>query len=356
MSGVEDRAERLVGLLAEPGLDALLVTDPVNLRYLTGFTGTNGLAVVGPGQRAFVTDFRYVDQAEQQVHGFERIRGKQDLLGEAAERLSGRVGFDDANVSVRTHARLRELAGEGVELVSAGGVVESLRSVKDAGELHAIREAAGLADDVYEHLCGQGLVGRTEREVAGELEAFMRERGAEGPSFPTIVAGGAHGALPHASPRLEPIEPDTLVIVDLGCLLEDYCSDCTRTFATGPLGEEAAGVYELVLSAQRAALEAVRAGVQGAAVDAVARGLIAEAGHGERFGHGLGHGVGLEIHEGPRVSPTSEDELAAGNVITVEPGVYVSGAFGVRIEDLVVVTDEGCEILSGFTKELVTVA
>ncbi|MGI8441273.1 MAG: M24 family metallopeptidase [Thermoleophilaceae bacterium] len=350
----QSRPDRLAALLAEPGLDGLLVSDPVNLRYLTGFTGTNGVAVVGPEQRAFITDFRYVDQAEQQVRGFERIRGKQDLLGEAAERLSGRIGFDDANVSVRTHARLRELVGEGVELVPAGGLVEGLRAVKDAGEIQAVREAAEMADDVYEHLVGQGLVGRTEREVAGELEAFMRERG-EGPSFPTIVAGGAHGALPHASPRLEPIEPGTLVIVDLGCLLDGYCSDCTRTFATGPLGDEAAGVYELVLAAQRAALEAVRAGVPGAAVDAVARELIAEAGHGERFGHGLGHGVGLEIHEGPRVSPTSEDELAAGNVVTVEPGVYVSGAFGVRIEDLVVVTDDGCEILGGFTKELVTV-
>jgi Xaa-Pro aminopeptidase len=351
----ENRADRLASLLGEPGLDGLLVSDPVNLRYLTGFTGTSGVAVVGLEQRAFITDFRYVDQAEQQVQGFERIRGKQDLLGDAAERLSGRIGFDDANVSVRTHARLQELVGEGVSLVPAGGLVETLRAVKDPDEIQAVREAAEMADDVYEHLCGQGLVGRTEREVAGELEAFMRERGAEGPSFPTIVAGGAHGALPHASPRLEPIESGTLVIVDLGCLLDGYCSDCTRTFATGPLEEEVAGVYELVLAAQRAALEAVRAGVPAAAVDAVARSLIADAGHGERFGHGLGHGVGLEIHESPRVSSTSDDELAAGNVVTVEPGVYVSGAFGVRIEDLVVVTDDGCEILSGFTKELVTV-
>jgi len=351
---MSDRAERLVGLLAEPGLDGLLVTDPFNLRYLTGFTGTNGLAVLGPEQRTFVTDFRYVDQAEQQVPDFERIQGRQDLLGDVAERLSGRVGFDDANVSVRTHRRLAELAGDAVELVPAGGLVESLRVVKDADELRAIREAAALADDVYEHLCGQGLVGRTERDVALELEGFMRERGAEGPSFPTIVAGGAHGALPHASPRFEPIPSGTLVIVDLGCLLNGYCSDCTRTFATGALDDEARAVYELVLEAQRAALRAVRAGAGGRDVDAVAREIIAAAGHGERFGHGLGHGVGLEIHEEPRLSPASNDRLAAGSVVTVEPGVYVSGSLGVRIEDLVAVTEEGCEILSGFTKELVT--
>ena len=267
-----------------------------------------------------------------------------------AELLAGRVGFDDADVSVRTHRRLEELAPDGVELVPAGGLVGSLRAVKDEEEVRSIREAAELADDVYEHLCAQGLVGRTERQVAHELEHAMRERGAEGPSFPTIVASGPHGALPHASPRPEPIPADTLTIVDLGCVLDGYASDCTRTFATGRPPEEAVAVYDLVLGAQQAALEAISAGRAGRDVDAVARELIDAAGHGERFGHGLGHGVGLEVHEGPRLSPTSDDVLAAGNVVTVEPGVYVSGAFGVRIEDLVVVTGEGCEVLSGFPR------
>jgi Xaa-Pro aminopeptidase len=349
------RADRLAALLPERGLDALLVTDPTNLRYLTGFTGTNGLAVIAPECRLFVTDFRYVDQAADQVPDFDRVRGTRDLLPDAAEHLSGRVGFDDAQVSVRTHSRLEDLAGAGVELIAAGGLVEELRAIKEPEELRSIREAAALADDVLEYLCGRGLVGRTERQVADDLERTMRERGAEGPSFPTIVAGGAHGALPHASPRSEPIGEGTLVIVDLGCRLDGYCSDCTRTFATGVLAEEAAALYELVLAAQRGALEAVRAGTAGHVVDAAARERITAAGHGERFGHGLGHGVGLEVHEGPRLSPTSEDVLATGNVVTVEPGVYVSGELGVRIEDLVAVTDGGCEILSGFTKELVTV-
>jgi Xaa-Pro aminopeptidase len=349
------RADRLAALLRERELDAVLVTDPTNLRYVTGFTGTNGLALVGAERRVFVTDFRYVDQSAAEVPDFDRLRGTRDLLPDVAEHLGGRVGFDDAHLSVRTHRRLEELAGEGVELVPAGGLVEGLRAVKDTDELRSIREAAALADDVYEHLCARGLVGRTEREVAHDLEHTMRERGAEGPSFPTIVAAGAHGALPHASPRLEPIEPGTLVIVDMGCVLDGYCSDCTRTFATGPLSELAAAVYDVVLEAQRAALEAVRPGVGGAGADAVARELITAAGHGERFGHGLGHGVGLEVHEGPRLSPTSDDELVAGNVVTVEPGVYVSGELGVRIEDLVAVTADGADVLSGFPKTLVTV-
>lgn len=350
------RPDRLAALLAERELDALLVTDPANLRYLTGFTGTSGLCLVGERERLFVTDFRYVDQARDQVEGFDRIQGREDLLVETAERLSGRVGFDDAQVTVRTHRRLNELLGGRAELVPVSGLVERLRAVKEAGELRSIREAAALTDDVLEHLCTRGLVGRSEREVAHDLEHEMRERGAEGASFPPIVAAAAHGALPHAGPRPERIPAGALVIVDLGCVLDGYCSDCTRTFATGPLEGEASAVYDLVLDAQQRALAAVRAGAGGRAVDAVAREAIAAAGHGERFGHGLGHGVGLEIHEQPRLSPRADGELAAGNVVTVEPGVYVSGSFGVRIEDLVAVTEDGCEVLSGFPKALVTLA
>jgi Xaa-Pro aminopeptidase len=211
-------------------------------------------------------------------------------------------------------------------------------------------------DGVYEHIAARGLVGRTEREVALDIEREARERGAEGLSFPSIVAGGGHGALPHAEPRDVRIEADTLVVVDTGCVLDGYCSDATRTFATGTLSGEARAVYDLVLEAQIASLGAVRAGVSGKAVDTVARDLIAAAGHGDRFGHGLGHGVGLEIHEAPRLSQSADDSpLVAGNVVTVEPGVYLPGKLGVRIEDLVVVTEDGSENLTGYTKELVTV-
>jgi Xaa-Pro aminopeptidase len=346
--------DHLLARLAERELDSLLVTNLVNVRYLSGFTGTNGLCLVGPELRLFFTDFRYVERARDEVADFDRERGKQDLLGDAAARLSGRVGFEDQHLTVRQYGRLQEIVPDGVELVPAGGLVEELRAVKDRGELRAIREAADLTDDIYEYLCSRGLVGRTEREVAVDLEREMRERGAEDPSFPSIVASGPHGALPHADPRPERIGSNTLVIVDLGCIMDGYCSDCTRTFATGELSDEAASVYELVLGAQQEALGAVRAGADCRGVDGVARERIAAAGYGEQFGHGLGHGVGLEVHEGPRLAQTAEGTLQAGNVVTVEPGVYVPGGFGVRIEDLVVVTDGGAEILSHFPKTLIT--
>ncbi|MBA3420400.1 MAG: aminopeptidase P family protein [Thermoleophilaceae bacterium] len=363
MSGADgasapSRADRLAQRLPERELDALLVSDLVNLRYLTGFTGTNGLALVGAdGERTFLTDFRYLDQAEAQVPAeFAQIRGKESLLEDVAPRLAGRVGFDDEHLTVKAHEQLGAAVGEGVALVAAGGLVEELRAVKEPSEIERIARAATIVDEALGALAEAGLAGRTERAVALSLERDLCERGAERESFPIIVAGGAHGALPHASPRDEPIPSGSLVIVDLGAIVEGYCSDCTRTFATGALDGEAAEVYALVLAAQERALQAVRAGAGVVEVDAVAREAIADGGHGERFGHGLGHGVGLEVHERPRLSPRGEGTLAAGNVVTVEPGVYMSGAFGVRIEDLVVVGEEGPEVLSGFPKALVTVA
>jgi Xaa-Pro aminopeptidase len=346
------RAERVVELLEERDLDCLLVTNLVNVRYLTGFTGTNAACIVGREERLFVTDFRYVEQAQEQVHGFELGKGERDLLGDLARRLSGRAGFDDAHMSVRAYRKLEETLPDGVELVEAAGLVERLRQVKDEDELRAIAAAAELADEVYGLLRERSVSGRSEREVARQLEQELRERGAE-PSFPAIVASGAHGALPHAVPREVPIETGALMIVDMGAQLDGYCSDCTRTFAMGAIDGRAAEVYELVRSTQEAALAAVRAGAGCAEVDAVARRLIEEAGFGERFGHGLGHGVGLEVHEGPRLTKTAEGELEAGNVVTVEPGIYLPGELGVRIEDLVAVSDDGADVLTSFPKELI---
>lgn len=350
------RADRLAALAAGRGLDALLVTGAVNVRWLTGFTGTSGLAAVGDGLRAFVTDFRYVEQAAAQATEFDRHRCERELADVLPALLDGRVriGFDDADLSVKAH---RDLAGRlpGAELVPAGGLAEELRAVKDPEEIAAIRAAAQLADAAFEATIADGLIGRAEADVARALEDEMRRRGAQRPSFDSIVAAGAHGALPHAVPRPAAIPAGSLVVIDWGAELDGYCSDCTRTVAAGEIGPEDAEVYELVRAAQSAALAAVAPGASGRAVDAVARDLIGAAGHGERFGHGLGHGVGLEVHEAPRLSKASEATLAPGNVVTVEPGVYLPGRLGVRIEDLVAVTADGHDVLSSLPKGLRTV-
>jgi Xaa-Pro aminopeptidase len=352
------RADRVVARFPEKEIDLLLVTELTNLRYLTGFTGTNGMAVLGADTRRFVTDFRYVERARHEVPDFDRERGPQDFITALEEGWPEgelRLGFEDDAVTVRQHQRLREVVPERIELVPAGGLIAAERAVKEPEEIDRIRAAAALADDIYVWLEDYRLVGRTEREVALALEHEMRVRGAEDPSFPSIIAAAENGALPHATPRDVPIPGNTLVTLDLGCRLSGYCSDCTRTWATGELPDDLAEIYELVRRAQAAALAAVRPGPTGKEVDAVAREIITEAGHGDHFGHGLGHGVGLEVHEAPRLSQQGNAELVAGNVVTVEPGVYVPGLSGVRIEDLVVVTEDGHEVLSGTPKALKTV-
>ncbi len=345
------RGERLEARLAERELDRLLVTDLTNVRYLTGFTGTNGACVCGPGVRLFLTDFRYTERAETEVQGWETVTITGDWLKGIAERLEGRVGFEDDQMSVRLLGKLKEKLSEGVEMVAAGGQVEELRRIKDEDELAAIAEASKLADEVWRWTLEQGLAGRREREVALAAEARIRELGGD-PSFPAIVAAGTNGALPHAEPGEREIDRGALVVFDMGARVDGYCSDGTRTFATGEPGEEAREVYEVVRVAQQASLDAIRVGAKGEDVDTAARRLIDDAGHGEHFGHALGHGVGLEVHEGPRLSQRSGDVLAAGEVVTVEPGIYLPGKFGVRIEDLVVVADDGLRNLSALPKGL----
>jgi Xaa-Pro aminopeptidase len=355
-----DRAERLLALLAGAEVDALLVSALVNVRYLTGYTGSNGLAVLGPKTRTFVTDFRYVEQAAAEVDSaYDRRQETVELMNALPAALpSGqvRLGFDDESLTVSRYAKLRELLPERIELVAAGGLVERLRAIKDAAEIERIRAASTLADAALTELLGSGLAGRSERELALALTAAMQTRGARGVSFDPIVAAGPHGALPHASPRDVEVERGQLVVIDWGAELDGYCSDCTRTVAVGEPEGRSREIYELVLSAQMTGLEAVRAGAGGRAVDAAARAVIEAAGHGEHFGHGLGHGVGLEVHEAPRLSRRSDDELVSGHVVTVEPGVYLPGELGVRIEDLLVVTDTGGEILTGLDKQLTVVS
>jgi Xaa-Pro aminopeptidase len=365
------RVVRLASELRALEVDRLLVSAPVNVRYLTGYTGSNGLALVAadggsnshPPHR-FFTDFRYATQSAEQVpDAFEREIAPAELLEAAARALgSGGIegeralGFDDASLTVKQHRRLRGLLAPGWRLVPCAGVVERLREVKDQQEIARIRAACELADTALRGALEAGIAGRTERALAIELELRMRRLGAQAPSFPSIVASGEHGSLPHAEPREVEIPRGVFVTIDWGAYLDGYCSDCTRTYATGPLGQEATAVYELVLRAQEAALGAVRTGVSGREVDGVARSIIEQAGHAEHFGHGVGHGVGMEVHETPRLSRTAGDEpLRAGNVVTVEPGVYLPDRLGVRIEDLALVTDTGHVRLTELPKELTTV-
>ena len=345
------RGDRLEALLAERELDRMLVTDLTNVRYLTGFTGTNGACICGPGVRLFLTDFRYTERAATEVEGWESLTIADDWLGGIAKHLTGKVGYEDDHMAVRLLAKLQAKLAEGVEAVAAGGLVERLRRVKDEGELAAIAAASELADEVWLWSVERGLGGRSERDVSRAAEARIRELGGD-PSFPAIVAAGPNGALPHAEPGEREIGRGELVVFDMGAKLDGYCSDGTRTYATGDPGEEGRAVYETVREAQAAALGAIAVGVTGEAVDAVARKVIEAAGHGDRFGHGLGHGVGLEVHEGPRLSLRSDDVLAPGEVVTVEPGIYLPGKLGVRIEDLVVVGEDGLRNLSGLPKDL----
>jgi Xaa-Pro aminopeptidase len=331
--------------------DAFLVTEPANVRYLSGFQSTNAALFVEDGRVRLFADFRYAE-AGRKVPGVEFVETQRNLLGELAELLSGRIAFE---ASALTYAGYETLAGGGLELVPTRRLVERLRAVKEEEELEAIRGAAAIADAAFARLAEERFVGRTERELAWRMEQLLHDEGAHGLSFPVVVAAGQTGATPHGKPGDRTIETGETVVVDAGAVLDGYCSDCTRTFATGELPEELDRAYRVCLEAQLAGLAAVRAGVSGVDADAAARNVIEEAGFGDAFGHGLGHGVGLVVHEEPALRRESTDVLEPANVVSVEPGIYLSGLGGIRIEDLVIVTDDGADVLTPFTKELVTV-
>ena len=341
------RLDRLRETIEEP----LLVSNGSNIRYLVGFSSSNAALLVEPDGASLFSDFRYAE-AGRAVEDAEFVEVKRNLFADLAERLSGRIGFE---ADATTYAQYETLAAGGLELVPKRGLVEALRAIKDEAELDAIRKAARITSEAYERLAEERFTGRTERELAWRLDNLFHELGAPGPAFETIVAGGPNGARPHSRPTDAVVEPGTTVVVDAGAQVDGYCADCTRTFATGPLPDQLAEAYAACLRGQQAGLDAARAGTTGVDADAAARSVIDEAGLGEEFGHGLGHGVGIDVHEAPRLSRESSDTLAAGNVVTVEPGIYLGGLGGIRIEDLVAVTDGEPEILTSFTKELVTV-
>ncbi len=328
------------------------MTTAVNVRYLIGFQSSNVALFVDKERTLLFTDFRYAEAART-LEGVEFVQSQRALLKTVAETLDGRVAFE---ATALTFDGWQTLNDAGLELVPRKGVVERLRAVKDEAELASIREAARITDQAYGALAEERFVGRTERDVAWRMEQIFHELGAHGSAFEIIVGSGPTGALPHGRPTDRVIEPNTTVVVDAGAVFRAYNSDCTRTFATGELPDDLAQAYEVCLRGQLAGLEAMRAGVSGAAADAAARRVIDDAGLGDRFGHGLGHGVGLLVHEAPTARPESEDVLEPGNVITCEPGIYLEGRGGVRIEDLVLITDGEPDVLSSYTKDLVTVS
>ena len=342
------RIDALRRAIEEP----LLVTNGVNVRYLVGFSSSNAALFVEPERVRLFSDFRYAETARA-VEGVEFVETKRSLIGALAELLEGTVGFEADAVS---YASWEVLRAGGLELVPRRGLVEALRAVKDESELEKIRRAGEITSEAYARFAEERFVGRTERELAWRLDELFHELGADAPAFETIVASGPNAAKPHARPTDRPMEAGDTVVIDAGAMVDGYNADCTRTFATGPLPDELKAGYEATLEGQLAGLEAVRAGVTGVDADAAARDRIEAAGLGEKFGHGLGHGVGLEVHEAPRLSRESTDTLATGNVVTVEPGVYLEGLGGIRIEDLVVVTDGEPEVLTSFGKDLITVS
>ena len=347
------RVCRVRRLLEDERLDAVLVADLLNIRYICGFTGTSGLLVVTADDALFLTDGRYTLQAREETRGC-RVEEARDLDGAAAAYLNGLgvafVGLQAGSVSAARWKRLQQFL-RGVSLVDLGNGVDALRAVKDPVELEALRRAAALAERCLEAVLPLVRPGVTEEEVARAFRIEAIRQGADGLAFEPIVAGGPRGALPHAKPGSRPFREGDLVVVDFGVRFQGYCSDETVTLVVGDPGPEARKVYDTVLRAQRAAMEALGPGVCLADVDRAARQVIEEAGYGDRFSHGTGHGVGLAVHEVPTVNARSRQVAERGMVVTVEPGVYLPGRFGIRLEDTVVVTDNGCERITGFPKE-----
>jgi len=341
------RIERLRESLEEP----LLVTNPTNILYLFGFKSSNAALLVGEDRARLFTDFRY-SEAARAVEGVEFEETKRALLSDLAGRLSGRIGFEADFVSFAGYETLR---GGSIEPVPRRGLVERLRAVKDDDELGAIKRACEITDRVFERLVEERFVGRSERDLSWTIEQLFHDEGAETVAFETIVASGPNSARPHGRATDRQISRGETVIVDTGCVVGGYASDYTRTFTTGFVEGPIKEAYALVLAAQQAGFDALRAGVRGIDADAAARRVVDGTAFAGMFGHGLGHGLGLEVHEAPRLSTESTDTLAAGNVVTVEPGIYLEGRAGIRIEDNVVVTDDGVRNLTGFRKDLITV-
>lgn len=353
---MKERVDALRQLMAAGRIDGVLAYSNENRRYLSGFTGSTGFVVIGRNVAEFITDFRYKEQAAIQCKGFEVVIQSNNLMEKLAEALRRdgikRLGIEEDFMTVGFCEDLKT-AMPGVELVPARSVFARLRVTKDASEIENIRKAAGIADEAFKHMLGYIRAGMREAEVALELEFFMRKKGASALSFDSIVASGVRSSLPHGKASEKVIEDGEFLTLDFGCVYNGYCSDMTRTVFIGKATEKHRKIYDIVLRAQVEALKGIKPGVSGKAVDKIAREIISSEGYGEYFGHGLGHGVGLAVHEDPRLSPLGENILEAGMIVTDEPGIYIPEFGGVRIEDLVLVTENGAETLSKSPKELI---
>ncbi|EMF0072548.1 aminopeptidase P family protein [Enterococcus hirae] len=349
------RVEKLRKKMQEENLDSFLITSPYNLRYLTNFTGTTGLAVITLEKAFFITDFRYTEQAAAQAQGFEIIKNVGPIFEEVADLVQKEglreLGFEETTVSFLEYSVLEEIID--AQLIPISGMIEELREIKDEEEIAIIEKACSIADLAYDHILKMIQPGMTEIEVANQLDFYMRSLGASGVSFETIVASGLRSAMPHGVASKKIIEQGDLITIDFGCYYEGYVSDMTRTFAIGDPGEQLKEIYQIVLEAQLAVLEVAKPGVTGKQLDSVARDYITKHGYGEAFGHSTGHGIGLEIHEGPNVSVRAEKQFVPGNIITDEPGIYLPGIGGVRIEDDLLITSDGNRVLTHSPKELI---
>jgi Xaa-Pro aminopeptidase len=356
------RVRQLRVLLSERAIDAVMISQPENRRYISGFTGTSGVVIITMQEVIFITDFRYIDQASEQCVGYDIVDKADSLLGTVTQclRKAGvkTLGFEQ---DFLTYGEVEEMRGlerdiPGLTLVPTSKLVESIRVMKDDEEIDRIQKAADISDAAFDHILSFLRPGLTEREVAFELESFMYHQGATGPSFDTIVASGWRSSLPHGVATDKILEHGDFVKMDFGALYKGYCSDITRTVVLGKPSDKQREVYDIVLEAQLRALDAAQVGITGQSLDAVARDYIASKGYGGNFGHSLGHGVGLAIHEAPSLSKTGTDRLQAGMVVTVEPGIYLSKWGGVRIEDDILLLEDGKRIFNHAPKlELLSV-
>jgi Xaa-Pro aminopeptidase len=354
----ESRLTRLRELMDQHQLPALFVSGDHNRRYLSGFTGSSGYLLITADEAYLLTDFRYMTQAAEQAKHFQIVEHQPKAIATVKELLSRRgirsLGFEQHHVTYSSYSSYAAELGD-IQLIPAEQLVEELRMVKDADELAIMQEAAELADRAFEHILTVLKPGMTETEVSLSLEFFMRQHGASAVSFDTIVASGERSALPHGKASGRVLKPGDFVKMDFGALYKGYCSDITRTVVLGKPEEKQKEIYDIVLEAQLKALEGIRPGMTGKEADALARDVIKRYGYGDRFGHGTGHGLGLEIHEAPRLSPLSDTVLKPGMTVTVEPGIYLPGYGGVRIEDDIVVTENGNRRLTQSTKEFIII-